>query len=104
LESAHVVKYSVVVTEVIPNPEQGQAPERPFVVPNNSAFHLMLENKGPAHVTVHQDTAFLTPLPPGETLLRTFRTPGRLSIPARGKATVEVTVLGVDAVSAGPNA
>lgn len=89
------VEYTIIVTDVIPNPEQG-APERPFVVPNNSAYHLMLTNKGPANVTVHQDGAFITPLPKGETLLRTFRTPGRLSIVSGPKATVDVIVLGVE--------
>jgi hypothetical protein len=95
------VKYSVLVTEVVPNPAQGAAPEQPFVVPNNSAFHLLLKNKGPGHVTVHQDGAFITPLPKGQALLRTFRTPGRLSVQSSAKATVEVTVLGAETAPVG---
>jgi hypothetical protein len=96
-ESMKFVRYSVPVTEVVTNPEQGGAPEHAFVVPNNSAFHLLIRNKGPGDVTVHQDGAFITPVPKGATLLRTFRTPGRLSVLSAGRATAEITVLGVDA-------
>jgi len=91
----NTLKYSVIVTEVVANPEQGGAPEQPFVVPNNSAFHLLVKNRGPGDVTVHQDGAYITPLPKGKTLLRTFRTPGRLSV-LSAKATVEVTVLAAE--------
>jgi len=90
------VEYSILVTTVVVNPAQDPAPDQPFVVPNTSAYHLLLVNKGPAEVTVHQDGAFITPLPKGESLLRTFRTPGRLSIRQGPKATVVVTVLGAD--------
>ena len=96
MPSPSIVKYSLRVTDVIAQPEQGPTPEQPFVVPNNSAFHLMLRNKGPAAVTVHQDAAFITPLPKDMTLLRTFRTPGRLSVLTANGATVEVTVLGIE--------
>lgn len=103
MEPMKYIKYSVRVTKVVPNPEQGNnAPEQPFVVPNNSAFHLLLKNKGPGHVTVHQDGAFITPLPKGQTLLRTFRTPGRLSVLSAVTATVEVTVLGAEAAPGAP--
>lgn len=91
-----LVTYSLIVTAIVADPEHDPAPERPFVVPNKSAFHLLLTNKGPGNVTVHQDGAFITPLPKGQALLRTFRTPGKLSVPAGIKATVEVMVLGVD--------
>ena len=89
------LKYSVIVTEVVANPEQGDAPKQPFVVPNDSAFHLLMKNRGPGDVTVHQDGAFITPLPKGQSLLRTFRTPGRLSV-LSAKATVEITVLSAE--------
>ena len=66
-----LAKYTVRVTEVVANPEQGGAPDSVFVVPNNSAFHLLLKNQGPAAVTVHQDGAFITPLAKGAAVLRT---------------------------------
>ena len=92
-----LAKYTVRVTEVVSDPGQGGAPEGVFVVPNNSAFHLLIRNQGPGAVTVHQDGAFITPLPKGATVLRTFRTPGRLSVrSAAAKATAEITVLAVD--------
>ena len=92
-----LVKYTVRVTDVVANPDQGGAPESVFVVPNNSAFHLLIKNQGPAAVTVHQDGAFITPLPKGAAVLRTFRTPGRLSVQSTGKAAAaEITVLAVD--------
>jgi hypothetical protein len=91
-----LTKYTVPVTDVVRNPEQGGAPESAFVVPNNSAFHVLIVNKGPADITVHQDGAFITPLPKGASVLRTFRTPGRLSVRTESKATAEVTVLAVD--------
>lgn len=91
-----LTKYTVPVTDIVRNPEQGGAPESLFVVPNNSAFHLLIENKGPADITVHQDGAFITPLPKGKSVLRTFRTPGRLSVRTESKATAEITVLAVD--------
>jgi len=47
---------------------------------------------------VHQDGAFITPLPKGAAVLRTFRTPGRLSVRSAANAAMEVTVLAVDAV------
>jgi hypothetical protein len=97
MAAAPGVTFVVVVSEVVPDPGHGGTPEQAFVVPNNSAFHLLLKNKGPASVTVHQDGAFITPLPQGQSLLRTFRTPGRLSVQAAVKATVEVTVVGVHA-------
>ena len=53
-----------------------------------------MKNRGPGDVTVHQD-AFITPLPKGQSLLRTFRTPGRLSV-LSAKATVEITVLSAE--------
>ena len=56
-----LVKYTVRVTEVVSDPGQGSAPESVFVVPNNSAFHLLIKNQGPGAVTVHQDGAFITP-------------------------------------------
>jgi hypothetical protein len=92
-----LTKYTVPVTDVVRNPEQAGAPESVFVVPNNSAFHLLIENKGPAAITVHQDGAFITPLPKGASVLRTFRTPGRLSVRTESKATATITVLAVDA-------
>jgi hypothetical protein len=49
-------------------------------------------------VTVHQDGAFITPLPKGAAVLRIFRTPGRLSVRSAANAAMEVTVLAVDAV------
>ena len=91
-----LTKYTVRVSEIVANPEQGGAPEGVFVVPNNSAFHVLLKNQGPAAVTVHQDGAFITPLPKSATVLRTFRTPGRLSVRSADKATVEITVLAVE--------
>jgi hypothetical protein len=91
-----LAKYTVRVTEVVANPEQGGGPESVFVVPNDSAFHLLLKNQGPAAVTVHQDGAFITPLPKDAAVLRTFRTSGRLSVRSAAKAVVKVTVLAVD--------
>jgi len=91
-----LAKYIVRVTDIVANPGEGGAPESAFVVPNNSAFHLLIKNQGPAAVTVHQDGAFITPLPKGAAVLRTFRTPGRLSVRSAAKATAEVTVLAVD--------
>ena len=72
-----LAKCTVRVIDVVPDREQGGAPESAFVVPNNSAFHLLIRNQGPAAVTIHQDGAFITPLPKGAAVLRTFRTPGR---------------------------
>jgi hypothetical protein len=91
-----LTKYTVTVADVVRNPEQGGAPDRVFVVPNNSAYHLLIANKGPADITVHQDGAFITPLPKGAAVLRTFRTPGRLSVRTESKATAEITVVAVD--------
>jgi hypothetical protein len=92
-----LAKYNVTVTDVVANPEQDGAPESVFVVPNNSAFHLLIKNQGPAEMTIHQDGAFITPLPKGESVLRTFRTPGRLSVRSAAKAVAEITVLAVNA-------
>jgi hypothetical protein len=94
-ELTMLAKYSVLVTEVVVNPEQEPPPEGVFVVPNNSAFHLLIRNTGPGDITVYQDSAFITPLPKGQALLRTFRTPGRLSVSSTVAATAEITVLGV---------
>jgi hypothetical protein len=88
--------YTVPVTAVVRNPEQEGAPDSAFVVPNNSAFHLLIKNQGPGDVTIHQDGAFITPLPQGAAVLRTFRTPGRLSVRTELTATAEITVLAVD--------
>jgi hypothetical protein len=57
-----LTKYTVPVTDVVRNPDLGGAPDSAFVVPNDSAFHLLIENQGPADITVHQDGAFITPL------------------------------------------
>jgi hypothetical protein len=47
-----LAKYTVRVTEVVSDPGQGGTPEAAFVVPNNSAFHVLIKNQGPEAVTV----------------------------------------------------
>lgn len=88
-----LAKYTVRVTEVVSDPGQGGAGQCV-----RRAEQQRLPFAQPGAVTVHQDGAFITPLPKGTTVLRRFRTPGRLSIrSAAAKATVEITVLAVDA-------